>query len=183
LINLESFPPHGREGLAQLLPLVLSDPFPTCLEQRAYILATAEHETGGAYQPVRERRASADRQPKLRELQDRYWNTGFYGRGYAQITWRRNYLRLGTELAGQTIGGIVVDAETFTRDPDLLLRPEFAYPSLVLGMLGGWYGTKLDRWVRPGLADYVNARRSVNGTDRAEHVAGLARAWEDRLAG
>lgn len=182
MIDLEQFPPHGREGLQTLLLLVLSDPLPSCLEQRAYILATAEHETGGTFRPVRERRASRDRQPALWALQERYWPSGFYGRGYVQTTWRRNYKRLGVELAGQTIGGVAVGPETFVTTPDLLLRAEFAYPALVLGMMKRWYtGVGLGSYVRPGRIDYFNARRSVNGTDRAEHVAGLARAWEFRL--
>ena len=61
------------------------------IAQFAYIFATAWHESA-QLKILREIRAKQGTQ--LRALQDRYWNTGFYGRGFVQITWEENYLRL-----------------------------------------------------------------------------------------
>lgn len=72
--------------------------------------ATIAVETG-IFLPVRERRAS-EKQVEIRRLQDRYWSTGYYGRGLIQLTWARNYHRYGQRLGLPLL-----------EQPDLLLEP------------------------------------------------------------
>ena len=55
--------------------------------------ATCQVETG-RFWPLRELHASQDRQPDLWATQERYWPSGFYGRGIVQTTWRDNYQAL-----------------------------------------------------------------------------------------
>jgi hypothetical protein len=46
---------------------------------------------------------------------------------------------------------------------------------------GDFTGMKLSDYIKPGSVDYVNARRIVNGTDRAEQIAGYAEKYEEAL--
>ncbi len=57
--------------------------------------------------------------------------------------------------------------------PDLALNPATAAQILVRGMKEGWFtGRKLSGYFTPTLADPTNARRIVNGTDKAALIAG-----------
>lgn len=136
-----------------------------CLEQAAYLMATVQHETAGTFQPVKERRERAN-SPR-RANQDRYWLSGYYGRGYVQITWRKNYERAGREIGVDLVG-----------DPDLALRPDVAFQILYRGMMSGWFTSKkLSDYINSSRVDFVQARRVVNGLDRAQDIAALAEHW------
>jgi putative chitinase len=155
-------------SLDTLLDLIETDLDWTMLRQVAYFLATVQWETAGTMKPIRERRAS-QRQGRLRQLQDRYWLTGFYGRGYIQLTWEKNY-RKAERLTGRP----------FVADPDLLLSPPDSYLVASRGMREGWFtGKGLNRYIEEGRPpDYLNARRVVNGLDAHEDIAALASNWE-----
>lgn len=146
----------------------------------AYALATAWHETGGVMQPVREGFATSDegairavtdlhRRGKISRnyaLRDPETGQSHYGRGLVQITHKDNYaragLRLGLPLAEQ---------------PDLALEPDVSAAILLRGMAEGWFtGRKLGDYFSATVDDPINARRVVNGTDRAEMIAGYHRA-------
>lgn len=119
-----------------------------------YILATAWHES--KLKPVRERRAGSS-QTWLRQLQDRYWPSGYYGRGFVQLTWKSNYQKMSGFLGIDLVGS-----------PDLALEPRYAADILVYGMINGEFTHRaLSRYINLVQTDYYNARRVVNGTDRA----------------
>lgn len=112
-----------------------------------YMLATAWHES--RWRPIKEIRAAAG--SPVYEIQNTYWGTGFYGRGYVQLTHRYNY-----EKAGKFIG---VDLIT---NPDAALNPTNAAAIMVYGMISGMFtGRKLSEYITAGTADYYNARRVV----------------------
>jgi len=68
--------------------------------------------------------------------------------------------------------------------PDLVTRPEIAAFVLVHGMMNGTFtGKRLDRYINNSKTDYVAARRTVNGTDKASKIARYALEYEDRLLG
>ena len=147
-------------------------------QQRAYILATALHETG-TLQPVHERGTKQyfDRYepstPIGKQLGNALHGDGyrFRGRGYVQLTGRRNYVVAGSKLG-----------HDFVAKPDDTLRPEFAPRIIVDGMMEGWFtGRRLDRYINKEKVDYRNARRVVNGNDKAEAIAKMAQSFESLL--
>lgn len=136
--------------------------------QIAYVLATAYWETARTMRPVEEAYYLGARADAYRKGL-RYWP--WYGRGYVQLTWRENYLK-----AGAAIG------EDLTGNPNIALVPHIAAKILVQGMAQGWFtGKKLADYIGPGRVDYINARRIVNGTDKATEIAAIARDYEVAL--
>lgn len=129
----------------------------------SYVLSTVKHESAGTYQPIKEYRSRVD--SKGRANQDRYWKTGFYGRGYVQLTHERNYKLLGEKVSADLI-----------KNPDLALVPEIAFEILVVGMLQGLFtGKKLSDYINSKQTDYRGARRVVNGTDKDTLIASYAK--------
>jgi hypothetical protein len=158
-----------RAGLTFLMDKINADTY-DMLEHVAYVLATAYWESGRTFQPVKEKRAGR-LQAKLRTLQDRYWFTGFFGRGLVQITWEENYEKFG-----------IAD------NPDKALEPETAYEILSTGMKKGMFAKDkngkphtLARYIRPGRVDYKGARKIINGTDKDALIAGFAIGMERAL--
>lgn len=136
--------------------------------QQAYGLATADHETGGTFDPVREGHhlgAKADRW--RRSL--RYYP--YYGRGYIQLTWLPNYQKFSTLLDVDLVG-----------KPDLALDPDRAAWIMAYGLKrGSFTGKKIEDYITAARCDFRNARRCVNGLDRADHIARLAKDWLSRM--
>jgi putative chitinase len=168
--------PPSAENLTKLLPLFLVDSAQWVDPRKfAYALTTAYHETGKVQQignqkllvrfaPISETRANPQRQPGLYAQQRRYWSSGFYGRGLAQITWRDNYQKFADLL------GIPL-----VEQPDLALQLPTAYQILREGMFRGLFtGKKLADYINGQTCDFINARRIINGTDRAAEIARVA---------
>ncbi len=93
-----------------------------------------------------------------------------YGRGYVQITWLPNYAKADEKLG---LGGALV------ADLDMALRPDIAAAIMRAGMVEGWFtGKKLSDYLpavgEATAAQFADARRIINGTDRAVQVAALA---------
>ncbi len=98
----------------------------------------------------------------------------YYGRGYVQLTWLSNYA-----MARDKIG---VD---FVNNPDYALHREHAVKILITGMKEGWFtGRSLSTYLprhQCSYKDYVNARRIINGTDKAQAIANIAIVFERAL--
>lgn len=144
---------------------------------RAYMLATAAHETDKTMQPIHEYGgpsyfAKYDAGTRLgRILGNTAKGDGarFAGRGYVQLTGRANYTRAALEVGADLIG-----------NPDLAMQPDIAARIMREGMIEGWFtGKRLSDYL-PG--DYVNARRIINGTDKAHAIAAYAKHFEAALA-
>lgn len=134
--------------------------------QAAYVLATSYHETAHTMKPVVESYWLSE---DWRKRNLRYYP--WYGRGFVQITWEANYKR-----AEQEIGA------AFTKDPSLALKPDLAAKIAVLGMAEGWFtGKKLGDYITTQKSDFVNARRIINGTDKAAIIAGYAHEYDNDL--
>ena len=146
------------------------------LRHRAYILGTAWHETGPASSDLHmtPRREIWGPTPAQQRYEGRVdlGNTQpgdgkrFMGRGYVQITGRANYHRASTIVGRDLVA-----------NPDLTMDPDIAAKIIVHGMVHGWFtGRKMSDF-----DSYVNMRRVVNGTDRAELIAGHADKFEAAL--
>lgn len=145
------------------------------LRSIAYALATIRRETGDTYQPITERgtRTYFQKYESRKSLGNTEKGDGykFRGRGFAQITGRKNYTAASKSLDIDLVN-----------NPKLALNPETAFKILTWGMLGGNFtGKKLGEYINSKKCDYENARRTVNGTDKAALIAGCARAFEKIL--
>jgi len=130
--------------------------------QMAYILATAYHECHRPTKPELRMTPMKEFGGEAYLKSKKYYP--YYGRGYSQLTWSYNYkkegLRLGLDLLNK---------------PDLILDIPIAASSHVYCMVHGTYtGKRLSNYILGPVCDFVNARRIINGTDRAKDVAGYA---------
>lgn len=159
----------------------------------AYMLATAYHETGQTIAPVTENlnysaaglrrtfgkyfktdaiakayarqperianRAYADRIGNGNEASGDGWR--YRGRGLVQITGRENYRKFGIE---NSPGDATIDA--------------VATRIMFDGMIAGTFTTlKLSDFFNDRTTDWRNARRIINGTDRASDIAEIAKKF------
>lgn len=155
------------------LNLGITDP-----QQIAYILATAQHESasfsttqeigdcnyfayvagGGGYSHILGNNGPGDA-------------CKFSGKGLVQLTGKNNFKRM------ESIYG-----RPYVQNPELVEEPGDAIAILIEGMMGGWFtGHSLPEFVAGGRADYWNARRVVNGTDKAAHIAAIAQGYEPKV--
>ncbi|KQN09829.1 hypothetical protein ASE85_02525 [Sphingobium sp. Leaf26] len=99
-----------------------------------------------------------------------------YGRGLVQLTWHNNYQRADDELE---LGG------KLAADYDIALYPDIAVKIMVRGMAKGWFtGKSLGTYMggETGTkAQFVQSRRIINGTDKADLIAGYALTIQDAL--
>jgi hypothetical protein len=150
----------------------------------AYLLATAAWETAYTMRPIHERgpktyfKKYEPGTPIGKALGNTVPGDGykFRGRGHVQLTGRRNYAK-----AGKAFGIDLV------KEPDLALSPDISARVLITGCLEGWFtGKKLGDYIRDGvdatdLLDYKNARRVINGQDKAAQIASMARVFEQAV--
>lgn len=157
--------------------------------QGAYILATIWHETDKTMLPIAEYGKGKGRlygtwyrnsKGQLYAFKDGSKTTVYlfdeyphlyYGRGETQNTWFDNYERLSKVFG--------VD---FLRNPDLLLTQEWSTKVTIYAMKTGLYtGRKLSDYIHQSKKDYVGARKIINGTDKAQLIAGYAEMFERAL--
>ena len=147
----------------------------------AYMLATTWHETAMTFMPVKEAGSwqylSKYDTGKLAKI---LGNTPeadgdgqlYAGRGYVQITGKNNYKKFSS-----------IVGEDLIKNPDFTLRPRIAARILVEGSLKGMFtGKKLSDYIRVGsIGEFVEARRVINGTDKASLIASHAIKFLDCL--
>jgi hypothetical protein len=135
------------------------------LEEWAYIYATVIWETGYTFECVKE---GLNKSEEWRKKHLRYFP--YYGRGYVQLTWPRNYEQFGKRLKLDLLS-----------KPDLALVPEIAFKILCDGCEHGLYtGIKLKGidfkktyTLKNGNKQLgaLYARRVINSTDKAKEIA------------
>lgn len=152
----------------------------------AYAMATAHGEVGAGLQPVREgfaesesaarrhvARLKVDGRIKVNyALPHKTTGKSYYGRGYVQLTHHSNY-----EAMGQLLGLDLVN------NPDLALKPDVAVKILFTGMERGTFtGARFATYFPHGeKAGWLNARRIINGTDKAQKFATLGETYYNAL--
>lgn len=146
----------------------------TDLRWLAYMLATVHWETAQTFQPIKE-------QGSLTYLKSKkYWP--YYGRGYVQLTWKENYAYM-TELYNDSHG----TDYNFVQNPDLVQQPRIARWVLFEGMTkggssrGDFTGKSLEDYFNDQKTDWENARRIINGTDKARTIAEIAKKYHNAV--
>ena len=153
----------------------------------AYILATSFWETGRTMEAVKEKTDKTGEQYFFRmydikgsrpQVAKRLGNTipgdgiKFAGRGQVQLTGRTNYINMGKYLKLDLVN-----------KPDLLLDTKISARVLVYGLLNGSFtGVSIKKYLTSTKTDYVNARRVVNGVDKAEEIANIAKSFERAIS-
>lgn len=135
----------------------------------AYILATAWHES--RLKPVEEigkgKGYPYGKKIKMSRVPYTCPDKIYYGRGFVQLTWYENY-----KLMGRLLG---ID---LLNNPELALRIDIAAEILVEGMSNGassygdFTGKSLEYYFNSKVTDPINARKIVNGLDKATLIAG-----------
>jgi putative chitinase len=132
----------------------------------AYCLATAYHETAHTMLPIAEYgrgKGKAYGEPINGKV--------YYGRGYVQLTWIKNYEKMGALLKADLVG-----------NPELAMDPKIAAQVMFEGMIrGSFTGKRLSDFFNDSITDFPNARKIINGLDRAEMIASYARQFHGAL--
>jgi hypothetical protein len=122
----------------------------------AYMLATVFHETGGKIQPIRE--GGGEKYLKSKPYYP------WVGEGLVQVTWEKNARKFGATAPGQ------------------LMTWPIALRALFDGMLRGMFtGKKLSDYFGVTIDDPVGARKIINGTDKAQLIAGYYKNFLDAI--
>lgn len=142
----------------------------TDLRWLAYMLATCYHETARTMQPIEEygkgKGYKYGKKIKRSGIPYTLPDKIYYGRGYVQLTWLENY-----ETMGRLLG---VD---LLNNPELALHPNIAAQIMFEGMtkgnshFGDFTGKSLENYFNDTKEDWVNARKIINGLDKAEMIA------------
>lgn len=142
----------------------------TDLRWLAYMLATVYHETAKTMQPIEEYGKGKNYRygKKIKRSGILYTcpDKIYYGRGYVQLTWYENYETMGRLLRLDLLN-----------QPELALIPEVAAEIMFEGMtkgnsnFGDFTGKSLEQYFNDRKEDPINARRIINGTDKAPLIA------------
>ena len=157
------------------------------LSWTAYALATAWHETAHRMQPISEIGGPNycfrmyDHKGQRPKVAARLGNDQdgdgyrYRGRGYVQLTGRRNYGYASRKLGVDLIA-----------NPDRAMEVNLAADIMFFGMSAGWFTDKSLGNILPAgraatSAEFVKARAIINGSDCAALIAGYAMQFQAAL--
>ena len=156
--------------------------------QTSYVLATTFWETARTFKPIEEYGKGKGRKYGTWYTNSKGVKYGiagsggdtylysdyphlYYGMGFVQLTHWVNY-----KFAGEQLGIDLIN------NPDLALQPKYAAEILIKGSKEGWFTSKkLSDYINDKKKDYINARRVINGLDKARLIASYAVVFEKAL--
>lgn len=137
---------------------------------KAYMLATSYHETDKKMQPIEEYGKGRGKRygRKIMYSGQPYSHPDkiYYGRGDIQLTWYENY-----ELMGKLLNIPLLE------QPELALQADISADIMIEGMTkgqsnrGDFTGVSLETYFNNSVDAPINARRIVNGLDKADLIA------------
>lgn len=137
----------------------------------AYMLATVWHETAKTMQPIEEigrgKGYKYGRKLKRSGVAYKLPEKLYFGRGLVQLTWFENYQLMARLLKLDLLN-----------KPELLLTMEVSIKVMFEGMLrgassfGDFTGKCLEMYFNDEVDNPEEARRIINGTDKAQLIAG-----------
>ena len=156
-----NFSKYGKTILKEIQDADITDP-----GHIAYVLTTSSLES--QHKPQKEWKA-----PEGSVLWERaqkfYWPSGFYGRGFVQLTLEDNYRKWQNKL------GIPL-----LTDPDLALKADVAARILAVGMRDGLFtGKKLSDYGAGASYDVGGARDIVNPGEGTSKFGQFLSAWKE----
>lgn len=164
---------HMTQGQVDGINILIQATSGLPTKHRAYMLATAYHETDKTMQPIHEyggvkyfdKYDTGNLAKVLGNTPEKDGDGYLYrGRGYVMITGRNNYAKFSKILGIDLL-----------KDPEKACDTEIASKILVIGCTQGIFTTKK-------LSDYnnyPNMRKVVNGVDDAYLIAGYANKFEE----
>jgi len=164
----ESLNTQQEQSLLWIIKRLESDTRIDYTHIASYMLATVKHECANTYLPIKERggRIYLSKYAYTTEIGKSLGNTKpgddlkYPGQGFVMITGRGNYDRMGKRIKLNLID-----------NPQLVLVPQYAYEIMVVGMIEGLFtGRKIGKYINTDIIDLLNARRVINGLDRAELI-------------
>ena len=135
-------------------------------EQVAYMLATVKHETAHTFQPIEERGGYNYFKYLIGKLGIRNLIEAnkYKGRGYVMTTGRTNYEKFS----------LIFNID-FITNPELIAEKENSYKIMIYGFINGSFtGKKLSDYIEGDKLDFYNARRIINGMDKAKLISDYA---------
>lgn len=161
-----------------LLNRMLADTRITHIAWIPYIFATILKECHVTFEPIEEWRKGrgTDYGKPVKfidpETNKEYTNC-YYGRGYVQLTWDFNYISIGKAIGM---------GYKLAINPDLALERDIAYEIMIHGMVNGIFTRrKISTYINSNICDFINARRVINGLDKAEEIARNAHIFYDLI--
>lgn len=187
-------------SLNQFLDFMESDTLLTSVYHRAFLLANTYHETAHTFAAIKEKGGKnyfianywnkLNVRKQLGNIEEKdAWNRS--GAGYTQVTGLGNDIKL-TKALPQKFPHLIKNFEKRTgktfnlvEDHWQLLDPEIAYAAMSYGVYSGLFtGKKISAYVndkKNEFKDYWQGRRTINGTDKAELIAGYCVIFESIL--
>lgn len=135
----------------------------------AYMFGTDYWETAQQMQAIEEYGKGRGR---LYGTPDAVTGKAYYGRGLVQLTWKKNYEKMGVLLGVDLVN-----------NPEYACMLDVAVKIMFEGMLradshfGDFTGVALEDYFSPTKEDWVNARRIINGTDKAQEIADISKQF------
>lgn len=162
------------DGIESMLTQLDSDTAVNDERWAAYMFATVKHECDDKWQPIEEYGKGAGHSygnaKTVTGSDGQTYSNKYYGRGYVQLTWDYNYKNLSTALG---LG------DALYIHPEQVLEPDIAYKVMSYGMRNGTFtGKNLARYINATGCDYTNARKIINGLDKADLIQGYAKKLE-----
>ncbi len=152
----------------------------------AYMLATVYHETAFTMQPISEYGSNdyfTRHYENRDDLGNKYPGDGakFHGRGYVQLTGRKNY-----EKMTPIVRKFYPESPDFTANPEAVKDYKFAAVILFHGMfLGSFTDRALKHYIgdpeQGQIVDFYSARKVINGLNRAHEIETYAKKFDYAL--